>query len=62
VVVALNKSGGRAREMDRRTLEEKYGSILAWVPTECSEPDLGKSGINALSLALTKATDGMEEV
>jgi internalin A len=62
VVVALNKSGGRAREMDRRTLEEKYGPILAWVPTECSEPDPGKSGIDALSVALTRATDGMEEV
>jgi internalin A len=62
VVVALNKSGGRAREMDRRTLEKKYGPILAWIPTECSEPDPGKSGIDALSAALTKATDGMEEV
>jgi internalin A len=62
VVVALNKSGGRAREMDRRTLEEKCGPILAWVPTECSELDHGKSGIDALSVALTKATDGMEEV
>ena len=62
VVVALNKSGGRAREMDRRTLEEKYGPILAWIPTECSEPDSGKSGIDALSVALTEATDGMEEV
>jgi internalin A len=48
--------------MDRRTLEEKYGPILAWVPTECSKPDPGKSGIDALSFALTKATDGMEEV
>jgi hypothetical protein len=28
VVVALNKSGGRAREMDRRMLEEKCGPIL----------------------------------
>src|SRR5271166_6563639 len=62
VVVALNKSGGHAREMDRRTLEEKCGPILAWVPTECSEPDPRKSGIDALSLALTKATGGMEEV
>jgi internalin A len=62
VVVALNKSGGRAREMDRRTLEEKCGPILAWIPTECSEPDPIKSGIDALSDALTKATDGMEEV
>src|SRR5271165_6093836 len=62
VVVALNKSGGRAREMDRRTLEEKYGPILAWVPTECSESDPRKSGIDALCAALTKATDGMEEV
>jgi hypothetical protein len=62
VVVALNKSGGRAREMDRRTLEDKCGPILAWVPTECSEPNPRKSGIDALRIALTKATDGMEEV
>jgi internalin A len=62
VIVALNKSGGRAREMDRRTLEEKYGPILAWVPTECSEFDPTKSGIDALSDALTRAIDGMEEV
>jgi hypothetical protein len=62
VVVALNKSRGRAREMDRRTLEEKCGPILAWISTECSESDPRKSGIYALSAALTKATDGMEEV
>src|SRR5271166_37139 len=62
VVVALNKSGGHAREMDRRTLEENCGPILAWVPTECSELDPRKSGIDALRAALTKATDGMEEV
>jgi internalin A len=62
VVVALNKSGGCAREMDRRTLEEKCGPILAWVSTECSELDPRKSGIEALSDALTKATNGMEEV
>jgi internalin A len=62
VVVALNKSGGRAREMDRRMLEEKCGPILAWVPTECSESDPRKSGIDALCAALTKATGGMEEV
>jgi internalin A len=62
VVVALNKSGGRAREMDRRTLEEKCGPILAWVPTECSEPDPGKSGIDALRAALTEATGRMEEM
>jgi Leucine-rich repeat (LRR) protein len=62
VVVALNKSGGRAREMDRRTLEEKCGPILAWVPTECSELDPRKSGIEGLADALTKTIDGMEEV
>jgi internalin A len=61
VVMALNKCG-RAREMDRRTLEGKCGPILGWIPTECSEPDPIKSGIDALSVALTKATDGMEEV
>src|ERR1700692_2796180 len=31
VVVALNKSRGRAREMDRLILEKKCGPILAWV-------------------------------
>ena len=62
MVVALNKSGGRAREMDRRTLEDKCGPILAWVPTECSEPDHRKSGIDAPRAALTKATGGMGEV
>jgi internalin A len=62
VVVALNKSAGRAREMDHRGLEGKYGPIVAWVPTECSESDPTKSGIDALCAAFTKATDGMEEV
>jgi internalin A len=62
VVVALNKSGGRARDMDRRTLEEKCGPILAWVPTECSELDSRKSGIDALRAALIEATGEMEEV
>ena len=37
VIVALNKSQGRAREMDRESLEKNYGPILAWVPTECAE-------------------------
>jgi internalin A len=62
VVVALNKSGGREREMDRHTLEEKCGPILAWAPTECSESNPTKSGIEALRAALAKATGGMEEV
>ncbi len=62
VVVALNKSGGRARDMDRRTLEEKCGPILAWVPTECSELDSIKNGIDALRAALIEATSKMEEV
>ena len=62
VVVALNKSGGRAREMDRRTLEDEYGPILAWVPTECSEQDLERGGIEALRAALTQATGGMKEI
>jgi internalin A len=62
VVVALNKSGGRAREMDRRAFEETCGPILAWVPTECSESDPTKSGTAALRTALTNATEVMEEV
>jgi internalin A len=60
VVVALNRSEGRPREMDRESLERNYGPILAWVPTECS----GGFGhtIENLRAALVKAADGMNEV
>lgn len=39
VIVVLNKSGGRARELDlpRRKLEDTYGPILGWLATECSD-------------------------
>jgi internalin A len=60
VVVALNKSGGRAREMDRESLERNFGPILAWIPTECS-PGFDDT-IENLRRAITKAADGMEEV
>jgi len=35
VVVALNKSRGLARPLDRESLERMYGPIVAWIPTEC---------------------------
>ena len=56
VVVALNKSGGRAREMDRRTLEEKSdrssrGSrrrlCLTMTFTDATEDGVGAFGIAA---------------
>jgi internalin A len=64
VVVALNKSGGRMRQFDRETLERNYGPILAWVPTECSDPDAVAGGITALRQRLTAVLDSpfMESV
>jgi GTPase SAR1 family protein len=35
VVIALNKSRGVERPLDRESLERAYGPIVAWVPTEC---------------------------
>ncbi len=60
VVVALNKSKGTAREMDRESLNEKYGPIVAWVPTECDKS--GDETIENLRTALTAAADQMPEV
>jgi internalin A len=60
VVIALNKSQGRRREMDRASLEENYGPILAWVPTECA--DGFQASIEDLRAALTAAADQMPEV
>ena len=60
VVVALNKSKGRSREMDRESLEQHYGPILAWISTECA--DGFDETIENLRTALTKAADGMHEV
>ncbi len=64
VIVVLNKSGGRARELElpRRKLEDTYGPILAWVPTECLEADLEKGGIATLKRELTSAVGGMPEI
>ncbi len=59
VVVALNKSKGRSREMDWESLEQQYGPILAWIPTEC-EDGFDKT-IENLRTALTKAADRMHE-
>lgn len=62
VVVALNKSAGRPREMDRETLERDYGPILAWVQTECNDSPAGEASIRALQEALEQAADQMEDV
>lgn len=60
VVVALNKSQGRSREMDRESLEKNYGPILAWVPTECA--DGGQKTIDQLRATLNSAAEAMPEV
>ncbi|MFO0942000.1 MAG: COR domain-containing protein [Pirellulales bacterium] len=60
VVVALNKSQGRSREMDRETLERNFGPILAWVPTECC--DGFDNTISDLQNALTSAAESMSEL
>lgn len=64
VVVAMNKSAGRQRTFDRKSLEDKYGPILAWVATECSDPGAKSGGIANLKRELTSALDGkhMESV
>jgi Leucine-rich repeat (LRR) protein len=60
VVIALNKSKGRSREMDRESLQQHYGPILAWVSTECA--DGFDQTIGNLRAALTEAADGMSEI
>jgi internalin A len=60
VVVALNKSQGRPREMDQASLERNYGPILAWVATECAEGF--DPTIADLRTALTAAAEGMPEI
>lgn len=62
VVVVLNKSHGGTREMDRRSLEEKFGPIVGWVATECSETDMEVAGINHLRSILTGGIARMEEI
>lgn len=60
VVIALNKSRGIERPIDRESLEQLYGPILAWVPTECL-PEADCTGAEAtianLRTALTAAAD-----
>ncbi|MGB8167999.1 MAG: COR domain-containing protein [Chthoniobacteraceae bacterium] len=60
VVIALNKSRGIERPIDRESLEQLYGPILAWVPTEClPEADCpgAEATIAALRTALTAAAE-----
>jgi internalin A len=58
VIIALNKSEGRQRLFDRKSLEKTYAPILGWVSTECSEPDDGKAGIDQLRRQITATIDG----
>ena len=61
VVVALNKSRGVERPLDRDSLEKMYGPIVAWVPTECL-PEEDCPGAEATIVALRRAlTDAAEE-
>ncbi|MCX6848901.1 MAG: leucine-rich repeat domain-containing protein [Verrucomicrobia bacterium] len=64
VIVVLNKSGGRARELDlpRRKLEDTYGPILAWLPTECHETDPERGGISVLKQQITRVIGAMPEI
>jgi small GTP-binding protein len=63
VVVALNKSHGRSRDIDRGTLEQNYGPILNWIPTECDQRIEGADeSIRDLRLAITAAAERMPEV
>jgi len=60
VVVALNKSRGVERPLDRDSLEKMYGPIVAWVATEClPEEDCpsAEPTIVALRSALTAAAE-----
>jgi len=60
VVIALNKSRGVERPLDRESLEKLYGPIVAWVPTECLPEDdcLGADATIAnLRDALTTAAE-----
>lgn len=60
VVVALNKSRGIERPLDKESLEKLYAPIVAWVPTEClPEEDCpgADTTIAALRTALTAAAE-----
>jgi internalin A len=60
VVVALNKSRGVERQIDKETLERTYGPIIAWVPTEClpeEECPGASQTITTLRNALTAAAE-----
>jgi internalin A len=60
VVVALNKSLGVERQLDKESLEKMYGPIISWVPTECL-PEAECLGANEtivnLRTALTTAAE-----
>jgi len=60
VVVALNKSRGVERPLDRDSLEKMYGPIVAWVPTECL-PEDDCPGAAATILALRSALTAAAE-
>ncbi len=58
VVVALNKSRGIEKPIDKDSLESQYGPIIAWIATEClpdSECKSAESTIDKLREALSTA-------
>jgi internalin A len=60
VVIALNKSRGIERPIDKESLEQLYGPIVAWVPTEClPEADCvgAEASIKKLGDALAAAAE-----
>lgn len=57
VLVVLNKSGGRRRQFDRASLEQKYGPVLGWIATECSDRDPANSGLSGLESAIVGALE-----
>lgn len=60
MVIALNKSRGIERPIDKESLEKLYGPITAWVPAEClSDADCpgAEASIAKLRAALTAAAE-----
>jgi internalin A len=60
VVVALNKSEGVERPLDKESLEKQYGPIVAWVATEC-RPEADVPGADATIAALRTALTAAAE-
>jgi len=63
VIIVLNKSGGRDRDIDAASLRSGYGPILDFISTECNEQiDGANESIERLRQALSSAVEKMSEV